>query len=264
MTAAADLAGRLAVVSGAGGGIGAGLAREAVSRGMKVLALDVDTARLAALAGSLPHDAVRTAVVDVADAEAVAAASEATAAWGPAALICCNAGIEFAGRTWDMTPDQWRRLQGINVDGAFHLLHAFLPATIADGRPGHVLVTSSVGGLSSGAGQAAYIVSKYGVRVLAECLRADLVEAGHPIGVSVLLPGPVRTNIFTDAAATGTAGEDLRSSLAAMLAEHGTSPDEVAALALDAVERDQFWVHPHPDLSSAFIEAQHLELVGGL
>ncbi|WP_182481446.1 SDR family NAD(P)-dependent oxidoreductase [Nocardioides immobilis] len=153
MTAAADLAGRLTVVSGAGGGIGAGLAREAVSRGMKVLALDVDAARLAALAGSLPRDAVRTAVVDVADAEAVAAAaSEATAAWGPAALICCNAGIEFAGRTWDMTPDQWRRLQGINVDGAFHLLHAFLPATIADGRPGHVLVTSSVGGLSSGAG----------------------------------------------------------------------------------------------------------------
>lgn len=265
MTAAADLKDRLAVVSGAGSGIGAGLAREAVARGMKVLALDIAADRLATLADALPGDAVRTAVVDVADADAVAAAAtDAVAAWGPAALICCNAGIEHAGRTWDMTPEQWRRLQGINLDGAFHLLHAFLPATIADGRPAHVLVTSSVGGLSSGAGQAAYIVSKYGVRVLAECLRADLAEAGHPIGVSVLLPGPVRTSIFTDATATGDAGAGLRDSLAAMLAEHGTEPVEVATLALDAVEADRFWVHPHPDLSAAFIDTAHQELLSGL
>lgn len=265
MTARTDLAGRLAVVSGAGSGIGAGLAAEAVARGMKVLALDVDADRLAALESSLGADNVRGAVVDVSDPVAVArAAREAIDAWGPAALVCCNAGIEFAGRAWDMTPAQWRRLQGVNVDGAFHLVQAFLPSTIAEGRPAHVLMTSSVGGLAPGAGQAAYIVSKYAVRVLAQCLREDLAEAGHPIGVSVLLPGPVRTNIFADATAAGASGEGLRGSLASMLDEHGTDPREVAVLALDAVEGDRFWVHPHPDFSAAFIEAQHEELAGGL
>ncbi len=265
MTAAADLKDRLAVVSGAGSGIGAALAREAVARGMKVLALDVSAPRLVALEASLPGAELRTAVVDVASADAVAgAAAAAVAEWGPAALICGNAGIEHAGRTWDMTPAQWRRLQGINVDGVFHLLHAFLPAAIADGRPAHVLVTSSVGGLSSGSGQAAYIVSKHAVRVLAECLRADLLETGHPIGVSVLLPGPVRTSIFTDATATGDSGEGLRDSLASMLADHGSAPEDVASLALDAVEADRFWVHPHPDFSAAFIESQHAALTAGL
>ncbi len=265
MTAAADLKDRLVVVSGAGSGIGAALAREAVARGMKVLALDVSAERLSALVESLPGAEVRTAVVDVADSDVVAAAARsAIEVWGPAALICGNAGIEHAGRTWDMTPAQWRRLQGINVDGVFHLLHAFLPATIADGRPAHVLVTSSVGGLSSGAGQAAYIVSKHAVRVLAECLRADLAETGDPIGVSVLLPGPVRTSIFTDATATGDAGAGLRESLASMLDEHGSAPEEVASLALDAVEAGRFWVHPHPEFSAAFIDGQHQELVGGL
>lgn len=265
MTARADLAGRLAVVSGAGSGIGAALATEAVARGMKVLAMDVDTARLEALRDELGEDCVLTVTTDVSDPAAVAAAAkEAVEAWGPAALVCCNAGIEFAGRTWDMEPAQWRRLQGVNVDGAFHLVQAFLPATIEDGRPAHVLLTSSVGGLAPGAGQAAYIVSKYAVRVLAQCLREDLAEAGHPIGVSVLLPGPVRTNIFTDATAAGDSGEGLRGALASMLDEHGTEPRDVAVLALDAVEADRFWVHPHPDFSAAFIDAQHTELSSGL
>lgn len=267
MTAAKDLAGRMAVVSGAGSGIGFALAVEAAALGMKVLALDVDTARLEVLAETLASSGaeVRTAVTDVSDPDAVGAvAADAMAAWGPAALIGGNAGIEFAGRTWEMTPAQWRRLQGVNLDGVFHLVHAFLPAAIADGRPAHVLLTSSVGGLSSGAGQAAYIVSKHGVRVLGECLRADLAETGHPIGVSVLLPGPVRTSIFTDAVATGTSGDDLRASLAAMLDEHGSAPEEIARLAFDAVKSDRFWVHPHGELSAAFIATQHEELVSGL
>lgn len=269
MTVLSALGGRPALISGAGSGIGEGLARHAALQAeMKVAIADIDADRAEQVAADLRLAGAETMAVpmDVTNSESVATGTaRVVEEWGPIALLGCNAGVEFTGPLWEMTPAQWEGLQAVNVNGAFNLIHAAVPAMLEDGRPAHVLCVSSIGGISVAPLQTAYLVSKHAMRVMGQCLVEELTAAGSDIGVSILLPGAVRTRIFENAESTKTSvGDAHRLEMAEMLATQGLSPGEVAAITFDAINRGDLWIHTHPEISRTLITTHTHALGAGI
>ena len=220
--------GGTAVITGAGAGIGAGLARHAAHElGMKVVLADVDTPAITALRAELP-DAVAV-TCDVRDLVAVERLAEEA---GPVTLLVNNAGVEQFGYLWDTPVANWDRLVDININGVFHGIKTFLPRMLADPRQSWVWNLSSVGGVGASPLQAPYIMSKHAVLAISECLHQEVALAGHGehVHVQAVLPGAVASDIFESASAVDsgdvTAAEDHR---AAMLKIKQQAMDPVAA-----------------------------------
>jgi len=197
-------AGGVAVITGAGAGIGAGLARHAATLGMTVVLADIDAGALAALHDELGAAGATAviAVCDVRDADAVHDLAERTYRdVGPVRLLVNNAGIEQFGYLWDTPVTNWRRVVDINISGVFHGVRAFLPKMMGSGDPAWVWNLSSIGGVLAAPLQGPYIVSKHAVLALTECLSLDVRSAGHAdhIHVQAVLPGAVVSNIFESA-----------------------------------------------------------------
>lgn len=206
MTGAKDLfGGGVAVITGAGAGIGAGLARYAASElGMTVVLADVDAAAVAALRAELEEGGARAVdiICDVRDPQAVERLAERTVTeLGPVRLLVNNAGVEQFGYLWDTPVANWERLVTINVNGVFHGIRAFLPRMLAEPGTSWVWNLSSVGGVTAAPLQAAYIMSKHAVLAITECLHQEVELAGHGghVHVQAVLPGAVASNIFESA-----------------------------------------------------------------
>lgn len=250
MTAAAErFNAGTALITGAGAGIGEGFARHLASLGMEVVIADVHRARSESVAADIRREGGRAAayVVDVTDADAVDALAEWTfATYGSLELLINNAGIETGGRTWELEPEAWRRVMGINVDGVFHGIRSFVPRMLDHGGPATVANVSSVGGVTTMPFQAAYITSKHAVVALTECLHQDIAGTGAPIQVSVIMPNWVRTRIFVDATDRDSfASPDSRAHFEGMLEankEQGLEPVEAARHMTEALARGDFWI----------------------
>jgi NAD(P)-dependent dehydrogenase (short-subunit alcohol dehydrogenase family) len=270
MTSLDQLRKGCAVITGAGSGIGLGLAAHAATEiGIPVAVMDVSAERAeAAVAGIRSRGGVAEPwAVDVTDPQAMGeAAPRITGRLGPVTFLAANAGVEHAGSLWSTTPAQWERVMSVNVNGVFNTVHAFLPAVIESGHRAHVLCTSSIGGIAVGPLMGPYFVSKHAVRTFAQCLAADVHQAGADIGVSILLPGAVQTRIFEDATSSpGAADADAyRAEMTRLLATTGISPDEVAGIAFDAILRDELWVYPHEAQARGAIAAAVATLTGSL
>ncbi|WP_460354973.1 SDR family NAD(P)-dependent oxidoreductase [Mycobacterium sp. ZZG] len=230
--------GGTAVITGAGAGIGAGLARHAHRLGMTVVLTDVDGPAVESLRDELRADGgtAHAEVCDVRDADAMDALAEHVYRdVGPVRLLVNNAGVEQFGYLWDTPVANWNRVMDINVSGVFHGVRAFLPRMISAGVPAWVWNLSSIGGVASVPLQAPYIVSKHAVLALTECLRLEVELAGHGglIHVQAVLPGAVKSNIFetaggVDPAVAGTDVTAAESQREAML--------DIKAAAMDPVE----------------------------
>lgn len=247
MDARGIFGGGVAVITGAGSGIGAGLARYAGRLGMMVVLADIDEGAIAALrdelsaAGGVAHDVA----CDVRDPDAVQdLADRVHRDVGPVRLLVNNAGIEQFGYLWDTPVANWRRVMDVNVSGVYYGVRAFLPQMMATDERAWVWNIASVGAVVAIPLQAPYIVSKHAVLALTECLHLEVQATGHDhhIHVQAVLPGPVRSNIFESA---GVA-ESHRST---MLGIKAASMDP-----LDAAERifgqsaeGRFYLHTHPD-----------------
>jgi NAD(P)-dependent dehydrogenase (short-subunit alcohol dehydrogenase family)/pimeloyl-ACP methyl ester carboxylesterase len=202
------VSGKVAVVTGAGSGIGRALAIELARRGARLALSDVDELGLAETADQVKAlgAEIHTARVDVADRAAVVAYAEAVAAhFGVVHQVYNNAGIAGAGGTvletdWAM----YDRVLSVNLFGVIHGTKAFLPHLIASGD-GHVVNVSSLNGFLAQPSLSAYCTSKFGVRGFTEALRGEMVLEGHPVQVSVVHPGGVRTNIAAAALAEARA-----------------------------------------------------------
>jgi NAD(P)-dependent dehydrogenase (short-subunit alcohol dehydrogenase family) len=244
--------GKTAVITGAGSGIGAALARHAAGLGMRLVLADVAEERLAEVAaevgGSAEILAVRTDVTDAAAVDRLA--GRAYDELGPVRLLFNNAGIESTGPLWALTPQRWDLMMRVNVYGVFHGISAFVPRMLADGGPASIVNTSSIGGLSTGPFQGAYIASKFAVQALTECLHMELRAQKAPIAVSVVTPGPVATQIFEDAVALeGAPGVDgYRSTMRTMLRDQGMTPDQAASIIFEGVTAGRFWIFTHPEM----------------
>ncbi len=246
-------AGGVAVVTGAGGGIGEGVARAAAAAGMKLVLADIAKARIEVLAEEIKAGGgeALALVTDVSDASALdRLAARTHAAFGDVRLLVNNAGIELLGHVWDIPAETWDKALRINVLGVINGVRAFAPAMIAAGKPAAIANLSSVGGLGMMPIQTPYIVSKHAVLSFTECLALELELTGAPITVSAVLPGPVSTRIFDDASPSADQGvvEGHRAIMQAMLREHGTTPAEAGRLILEGVFRGDFWISTHPQM----------------
>ena len=250
-----DLSGRCAVVTGAGSGIGAALARRLAREGMSLVLADIAVDEAQAVADEIGGDATLVVRCDVSDADSVQALADATfGRFGEVGLLCNNAGIVPGGRhrkVWEYSANDWQWSIGVNLFGVTNGIRSFVPRMIAAGRMAHVLNTASVAGFVSGPDSACYGASKHAVARTTEALYAGLKEVGAPIGVTMLSPGLVATRIFDAervrpghlANAEGTPKESAE--LEAMkddLYRSATSPEEAADLAVQGVLDDQLYV----------------------
>ncbi|MGK5115648.1 SDR family NAD(P)-dependent oxidoreductase [Geodermatophilus sp. CPCC 205506] len=245
--------GRVAVVTGAGSGIGLGLVRRFAAEGMRVVMADVEAPVLEAAAGELAGTGaeVLPVVTDVADAAAVEALRDAALeAFGAVHLVCNNAGVGGSqDPLWEVPLGDLEWVFGVNLWGVVHGIRTFVPV-LQQQDAGHIVNTSSVFGVFAGA-LGAYGSSKHAVAALTESLYFQLREAGSHIGVTLLCPSAVRTN-FDDSARnrprsagpredTGAVTQAARAELHARSAPL-REPDEVAGLVVDAVRTGRFYV----------------------
>ncbi|MGV0645429.1 SDR family NAD(P)-dependent oxidoreductase [Mycolicibacterium sp. XJ2546] len=251
MDARATFGGGVAVITGAGNGIGAGLARHAAALGMTVVLVDVDTEAIAALGRELPGSVA--VVCDVREPDALEnVAAQVYSDVGPVRLLVNNAGVEQFGYLWDTPVANWDRLVDINVSGVFYGIRAFLPRMIAAETPAWVWNLSSIGGVVAVPLQTPYIMSKHAVLALTECLRLEVELAGHAdrICVQAVLPGAVRSNIFEAAGGVDDgdvgAAESQRTAMLDIKAE-AMDPLEAARVVFDQSAVGEFYLLTQPD-----------------
>lgn len=235
----------VAVITGAAYGIGAGLAREAVKRGMQVVLADRDADALALIASDL-GDAAIAVPTDVTDATAVEAlAEDAFRRNGTVELLFNNAGVMTTGLCWEIPPEKWEASWQVNVTGILNGLRAFVPRMIAADRPARIINTSSVGGFMPSPLMAPYSATKFAVVALTEALAGELKMLHTKIAVSLLAPGPVKSQIFREPPVDSSrAFHDVMTS---MLDQNGLEPDAFAARVFDAIERGEYWIIPQPE-----------------
>lgn len=254
----------VAVVTGAATGIGRGLAEAFLAEGMTVVVADIDEAGLRRTSEELRAGggnvlAVRTNVADPASVDALADAAFDVS--GSVQVLCNNAGVVGPAGIplWNLDLDEWRRVMDINFWGVLHGIRAFLPRMVAPGTPCHVVNTASMMGVvsASGVGSASdgrtphYLASKHAVVGLTEALR-DQAASGYPmLGVSMLCPGPVETDLIIrerervvasggDAPPPDFGKRELRPGTVRI------QPAAVAELVLKAIRSDIFYVMPNP------------------
>ena len=267
-TQEAVFGGGLAVVTGAGAGIGEGLARHLAGRlGMIVVVTDIDERSVGQVAQEIIEAGGRAVarVVDVRDAEAMMRLAEQVRhEFGPVRLLINNAGVEQFGYLWDVSPENWRRVVDVNISGVFHGIRAFLPAMIADQERSHVLTVASVGAVTAVPLQAPYIMSKHAVLGMVECLHQEVGRIGADIAVSVVLPGAVRSSIFVTAggvdAGDAEAAEHHRAEMLAVL-ERAISPAEAADTIIEQAAQGEFYIVTQPDIVLAAMAARADQLV---
>lgn len=187
-----------AVVTGAGSGIGRGLCTAFGEEGGRVVAADVDAAALDDTVCRLRAAGVTAVgqVTDVADPAAVQAlADRAFGEFGAVHVLCNNAGVFLGGLIWETAEVDWDWVLGVNVRGIVNGIRAFVPRMLAQDADGHVLNTASIAGLATTPLSSPYCVSKAAAVALTECLGHDLAAMGSRLGVSVIVPGSVRTGI---------------------------------------------------------------------
>ncbi len=220
--------GKIAVVTGAGSGIGRATALAFAQAGARVAACDIDEARLQALAAELGDRVALVRKVDVADRAQMAAFADAVPV---ADFVVNNAGVAIGGSFLDTTLDDWDWLLGINLRGVVHGCHFFAPKLIERGG-GHIVNVSSILGIYPAALVSAYVASKFAVLGLSQSLRAEL--APHNIGVTAICPGMIATQIVEDGRMAGKIGH-RREKMMSTFRSRGLAPAKVAEAILDAV-----------------------------
>lgn len=242
--------GKTAIVTGGASGIGLGLAEALLGRGLNVVIADVREDHLSTAAARLARfgDAVMPFRLDVTDKRAWVAAADAVAArFGTIDVLCLNAGIGILGKILDSTPADWRWIMGVNLQGVTNAIEVVLPRIRAQGTGGHVMATSSAGGLMVAHDGGIYSAAKFGVVALMDCLREELHPEG--IGVTTLCPAGVNTNIhdhetmrpapFRDSGVRGDEQEQAeRAAMARAMLSRGADPRAVGERVVQAMDHN--------------------------
>jgi len=253
-----DLVNKVAVVTGAGSGIGEGIVRAAAAGGMRVVVADIDTERAEAVAASLRDEggdaiAQRVDVSDFASVEALRDA--AVKAYGRVDVLCNNAGVWLGALMQDADIKDWQFLINVNLYGVIHGVKAFLPFMLEQGA-GHIVNTASMGGLIAGPPEGLYCTTKFAIVGLSEALLMEVAEQG--VQVSVLCPGLVNTDLVKQSFRVRP--ESVNSGIDHQQpgpdTDNGIAPLAVGEQVLDAVREQRFYVITHDDYRD-IIEMRH-------
>jgi NAD(P)-dependent dehydrogenase (short-subunit alcohol dehydrogenase family) len=229
-----DLTGKIAVITGAGSGIGRATARLLARHGAKVHVADLNADAAAAVAREIGSGATDHAV-DVSQPEEVEALAKAVLDDdGRVNILHNNAGIGQGGDIEETTVEDWQRVIGVNLLGVAYGMQAFVPRMLKQRDPATIVNTASEAGLIPIARMAPYCASKFGVVGMSESLDAELRSRG--IRVVALCPGVIDTPIVREGIMRGRLGAD-QAKIVAFYAKHGASPDTVAAAVLNAIAR---------------------------
>ncbi len=230
------LAGKVAVVTGAGSGIGRATALLLAREGARVHVVDIDGQRCEDVVAGIRRDngTASAHVLDCSDADAVEAlATGILSEEGRVDVVHLNAGIGHAGRIEDITMEQWRRVLDVNLWGVVAGVHAFVPGMLERGT-GHVVITASGLGLVPLAGLAPYTTTKFALVGMAEALDVELRKRG--VRVTAVCPGVVDTGIVAASVFSGHA-EAVHSRAGRFFSRRGAAPERVAADVLSALRR---------------------------
>jgi NAD(P)-dependent dehydrogenase (short-subunit alcohol dehydrogenase family) len=243
-----ELAGRTAAVTGAASGIGLGIARRCCDRGMNVVMLDVEIGALREAAAGVGGDEhVLALQADVSDPDRMdEVAAEAYETFGAVHLLVNNAGVSLTGPLWEMTPKDWSWGVGVNLIGVANGIRSFGSRMVAGGEEGHIVSTSSLAGLTPMPHAGVYSATKAAVVALSEVLYHDLQAIDSKVGVSVLCPGLVNTNILKSVRnrpfdASESADVPIPEEAISVF-QLGDTPEDVADRVLRAVENDDFYI----------------------
>lgn len=238
-----DIAGTTLVITGAGSGIGAAIARRFAVQGARVLVSDLDPAAAQSVAADI-RAAGGTALAQPADVarenDLRALVARAETEFGQVDIMCSNAGINQNGGA--EAPDAiWQRAWSINVMAHVHAARAVLPGMLARGR-GYILNNCSAAGLLTSPGAASYATTKHAAVAFAEWLAVTHGDQG--IRVSAICPQAVDTRMLADSIASGNA-----TTRALAQAGRTLSPEDVAACVQEGVEAERFLILPHPEVA---------------
>lgn len=263
-----DLNGKVAVITGAGSGLGRALAAACANAEMKLVLADVDETGLAETVALLPAATESlTQHCDVSKPEALDALADATwERFGACHLLFNNAGVAPAGPTWTNTVEDWRWCVDVNLFGVAWGIRSFVPRMLQAGEPGHVVNTASVAGLITPPGTSIYCATKQAVVATSESLHHDLKMVNANIGVSVLCPAFVPTGIADsdrnrpDEYALKNPQAGPFEQMARVAVSKGkVSAQEVANITLDAVRDNRFYILTHPTIKGAIEQRfQHI------
>ncbi|MCC6959480.1 MAG: SDR family NAD(P)-dependent oxidoreductase [Dehalococcoidia bacterium] len=250
--------GGTAVVTGGASGLGLAMAHRFAEAGMNIVLGDIEAEPLAMAEAAIAAKGVKVMPVrtDVAKAEDVEAlAAKSFERFGHVNVLCNNAGVAGSpGACWELSQKDWEWVIDVDLWSVVHGIRSFVPRMIAGGQQGHIVNTASVAGLVSGAVGGPYTVAKFGVVALSEQLYYELGRAGHNIGVSVLCPGFVNTNIYDSGrnrqsaygeseVAASPEGEQRRAMLNAMR-DQMMQPAEIGELVFEAVRTRNLYIVP--------------------
>jgi NAD(P)-dependent dehydrogenase (short-subunit alcohol dehydrogenase family) len=241
-----DLAGKVAVVTGGGNGIGEALCRAFAEHGARaVVAADIDAAEAERVAAAINEGGTGTEALGLridagneADVQALVARAEEEL--GPIDLFCANAGIILIGGV-EVPDDQWQRIWGVNVMGHIYAARAVLPKMLERGG-GYFMTTASAAGLLTQLGSAPYSVTKHAAVGLAEWLSITYGDQG--IKVSCLCPQAVRTAMI------GAAGDEEAAEASQAATDGILSPAAVADAVVAGLAKEEFLILPHPEVAT--------------
>ena len=271
-----ELRGRVAVVTGGASGIGRGMAQAFAAEGMQLVLADIEAAPLERAVAELVREGAEVVgeICDVSDPASVDALRDrALDRFGAVHVLCNNAGVAGSSPAplWEAPLDEWQWVMGVNVMGVVHGYRSFVPVMIEQRAPGHVVNTASMAGLIHGAG--IYGMTKHAVVALSEGLFSQLRGLGHPIGVSVLCPGWVRTNIMESernrpeaprpAPGAGAGQFEAMRKILAGFVQGGLDPVEVGRLVAKAIREERFYVLTHPHWENMIRNRMQTILDGG-
>ena len=248
-----ELSRKVAVVTGAAGGIGLAIAERFVDEGMRVLLADVEAGRLEPAVESLRARGgdVAARVCDVADASAVEAlADTAYQTFDAVHVLVNNAGVLSGGLCWETPVEDWDWVLGVNLYGIIHGLRSFVPRMQAQDSEGHIVNVASMAGVTTTPMTSVYSVSKHAALALSECLHKELLLTQSKLKASVLCPEMVNTAIGDadrnrpDALRTesDSATKDMIVKATAEAAKGGLPPSEMADRVVRAIREERFYI----------------------
>ena len=252
-----NVEGKVAFITGGASGIGYGMAQAFLDAGMKVVVADLLQQHLDEVASRHPGaNNLHLIRVDVTDRPGMErAAAETERVFGKVHVLCNNAGVAARGNIDEHSYEDWDYVMGVCVGGTINGLVNFLPRMKAHGEGGHIVNTASMSGLATLPTLGGYGVTKYGVMALSEALAQELELDGAKVGVSVLCPGPVRSNIKASSrnrpaglGQGGLADVDLEDDPVHSQMQW-LEPEDAGDVVVRAVKRGDFYALTHPDMS---------------